>query len=435
LSVFAGGWTLEAAEAVGPGDGIDVADVLDLQAQLVDKSLVSMDADGERYHMLETVREYARARLDAADASIPSGAVRDSAAPEAQTTSEGRATRDRHLAHCFTLVEDVRAKLAGPGRAQCLARLDRERENFLAAHAWCGEAPHPDAGMQLCHALGHYFFARGLPAVGYRLTLESIDRPGAQVRIASRASALCEAGQIDCFMGNYARANGLLRESLDIARALQDRTRIASVLQPLAMSAFGQGDLDAARGYLEEACELARELGDRRELAAAMNGLAQVHRSQGELDRAETLYGEVVAISRGLGDRESIAIGLLNLAMVSLARGSADLAHGMLLEIVDIAIAIDSQPVGLSAIDVAAALAARRGQWDDAARFWGAAQAQVDETGFHRDPTDEAFVTPYVEAARTALGGSAFLDAERGGRALSPPQALEEARAWLRRAC
>ena len=117
LAVFAGGWTLEAAEAVASGNGIDESSVLDLLSRLVEKSLVELEAEGERYRLLESVRDYALEKLRA--------------------SGEEDATRTRHLEFYLALAGKARPELAGPAQGAWLARLDSERENLLSAHDWC----------------------------------------------------------------------------------------------------------------------------------------------------------------------------------------------------------------------------------------------------------------------------------------------------------
>lgn len=209
---------------------------------------------------------------------------------------------------------------------------------------------------------------------------------------------------------------------------------VARVLQPLGMAAFGRGDRKAARDYLAEGVELARQMGDKRELAAALTGLAQIHRVEGLLEPAEPLYDHAVALAREIGDRESVAIGLLNLAMVSIGRGVGERAAGMLREVIAIAAETGSKQVGQCALDVSAGLGAWCGEWEQAALYFGAAQAQVDETGLKRDPADEAFLLPLIGRAREELGPSAFEQAERLGRGRSYDEAIDEARSWLMRA-
>jgi tetratricopeptide (TPR) repeat protein len=233
-------------------------------------------------------------------------------------------------------------------------------------------------------------------------------------------------------MGRYAEAQGYLEESLGIAREIGDKQMIARALQPLGLASLGQGDLTTARGHFEEALALARELGDKRELAAALNALAQLHRAAGELDSAEPLYKNVLALARELGDRESIAIALLNLAMASIARGFADRVGGMLLEVSAIVNEIGSKPLGQSVLEVCAGLGALRGEWNRAARFYGATEAQTERTGLRRDPADEAFLAPLIAKARDALGSTVFAAVEANGRSLNYEEAVLEARTWLK---
>ena len=160
LSVFAGGWTLEAAEEVAAGGVLDRGDVLDLQAHLVDKSLVALDADGDRYRMLETVREYAMEKLERgksesvakANVAADAGAarygmlesVRAYAKERLDESGEADEVRDRHLAYYLQYAEDSRSRsravMPGDAKGDPLVRFDRERENLVVAHAWCDHA-------------------------------------------------------------------------------------------------------------------------------------------------------------------------------------------------------------------------------------------------------------------------------------------------------
>lgn len=413
-AVFAGSFTLEAAEAVGAGGEIEASSVLDLLSRLVEKSLISLDLESARYRLLETVRQYAHEHL------VESG--------------EGDETRARHVAFYLALAEQARPLLVGPGQAAWLARLDLEGENLLSAHASCDRVANgAESGLRLVYAIKPYWLNRGLLAIGYAVTIEALAREGAQARSAARCGGLADAGQIAFFLGRYAEAQRELEESLAIARELGDTKRIEAILQPLGMACLGRGDVASARKHLTEALALARELGNKRELAAALNALAQLHRMEGELDAAEPIYRDVVALARELEDREIVAIGLLNLAMVSIGRGSTTPARGMLLEVLAIAAEIGSKPAEQSVFEVSAGLAASSGDWTAAARFYGIAEAQAAKTGLRRDPTDEAFLAPHVARAREALGTDAFAAAQGAGAVQSYDTALAEVRGWLDR--
>ena len=412
LSVFAGGWTLEAAEAVGAADGIDEAAVIDLLIHLVEKSLVTMEADGERYQLLETVRHYARERL-----SESAGEV---------------GARTRHLGFYLALAETARPELAGPEQGAWLTHLDNERENFLSAHAWADRTPNGAMlGLRLVWALKPYWISRGLLGLGQQMAVEALARAGVSERSLERCKVLFDAGQIGVLMGHYAKAKKYLEASLAMARELADKRRIAVALQPLGMACLGQGDLVAARMHLSEALNMARDQGNKREVAGALNALAQLHRLVGELDVAEPMYEQCLALARELQDRESIAIAVLNIAMVSIYRGDGERARPLLLEVLLIAAEIGSKFIGQSVLEVAAGLAALNQAWPHAALFYGAAEVQAAQTGLRRDPADEAFLAQGIAQARAALAETEFAAAVADGRALAYSNAMGAARAWL----
>ncbi|HEX6635078.1 MAG TPA: adenylate/guanylate cyclase domain-containing protein, partial [Usitatibacter sp.] len=412
LAVFSGGWMLEAAEAVGAGAPLAEGAVLDVLGRLVEKSLVEHDAHAERYRLLETVREYALERLQAA--------------------GEAPATRDAHLRHFVRYAEHAGAELFGAEQAAWLARLDAERENLLAAHAW-GSREGGDAvsTFAMLSAIKFYWLNRGLLQLGLGLYAALLARPEALAQATLRRRALYEAGQLRFYSGEYREARACLEESLAIARGLGDGEAIARVLQPLGMSQLGEGDLDAARASLREALALAEAGGDTRNLAAARNALAQLHRAEGRPQLAAPLYRSVLEAAARLGDRESEAIARLNLAMVSIDAGAMAEARAMALEALRIAEALASRSLMQSILEVCAGLAAATGQARGAARLFGAAEGHAQATGLRRDPADDAFLMPLVAKARAALGEGAFASAALEGRRLSHAEAAREAAAWL----
>jgi len=412
LAVFAGGWTLEAAEAVGAGGNLSKTDVLGLLANLVDKSLVALEAEGERYRLLETVRQYAQQKLD--------------------ESVEADQTRRRHLDFFLALAEQASSRLVGPDQGAWLARLDLEAENILASHAECDRAEDGgELGLRLVFSIKLYLIYRGLLALLLRLAIEALARPGAQGRTPARCRALHAAGQVELFMGRYGEAHQYLEESLSIAKQIEDKERAAMVLEELGVVCTGQGNLAEAREYLEEALNLALHLRNKRALASALNALAQLDRMEYRLDAAERLYERVLALARELEDQEPIAIGLLNLAMVSIGRGSRDRALETLAEALTIAAAIGSKRAGQSGLEVSAGLLASSGEWERAAILFGAAEAQMAHTGLRRDPADEVFLAPLIAKTRGALGEPAFAAAKVAGRALAYDVALAQARASL----
>lgn len=262
--------------------------------------------------------------------------------------------------------------------------------------------------------------------------MEALARKGAQARTLYRCRGLHVAGQLCCVMGRYDEAREHLEDSLSIARDTGNDERHAAVLQPLGMACVGQGDLARARFYAEDAVALTQVLGDKRQLAAATNALAQLHRMEGELETAAPLFETVIQLARDLGDQQSIAIGLLNLSMVLICQSSNQQARGALIEVVRIAEEIGSKPVSQSALEVSAALCVVETEHALAARFLGAAEAEACRIGLQRDPEDEAFLAPFIERAKEALGVERFTRLENTGRPLGHADALAELHAWLR---
>ncbi len=342
---------------------------------------------------------------------------------------EAVVVRDRHLGCYATLAESARPGLVGPEQGAWLVRLDAERENLLAAHAWAGAGGNPEQGLAMLCAAKFYWINRGLLGLGYRAITEGLSE--VQVHSALRCRALVIAGQFACYTGHYAQGRAHLEESLAIARELGDSVRIAAVLQPLGWAALGEGDLAKARPTLDEGLALARQRGDKREIVAALNLLGALHRVEGDYVHADALYCEAIALSREQQDRESIAINLLNRAMVAIGAGALDDARTMLLEVCGIADETASKPVGKAMLEVCAGLACSRDEWTRVADFFGASEARTDETGLKRDPADEAFLAPFVARARAMLGGEAFDDCYRNGGAWDHRDAMTRAAAWL----
>lgn len=442
LAVFAGGLSLDAAEQVCADAQLPASAVIELLSQLVDKSLLSVQLDapgaGWRYRLLDTVRRHAAEHLASDEAALARAAL-----------------RQRHAHWALALAETARPQLAGARQAEWLARLDAERENLLAAFAWCAQAeecphappqPQPETtaeppsaaraaaelGLRLSFALRPYWFNRGLLSMGLAATRAVLALPGAAPRDSQRARGLFDAGQICSFMGAYGQALQHLGDSLAIARETGDAAREAAVLQPMVMAALGLGDRAAARRHGEAAVQAARALDNPRQLAAACNALAQLERTEGRLDAAEALYAEFLATARTLGDPEYTAIGLLNQAMVALARGGlAPRVWPMLLQVMAIADANGSRPVALCVLDVAAGLAAQTGDAARAARCFGLSEAQGLQASLQRDAADEALLRPLLQQARAALGAHAFEAHAQAGQVAALDAVWAELRLWL----
>ncbi|HSH82056.1 MAG TPA: hypothetical protein VLA19_26310, partial [Herpetosiphonaceae bacterium] len=264
LSAFVGGWTLEAAEAVGadPESAVDETppgtpilpseEVLDVLSQLVNKSLVVVEPDQEaeaRYRLLETIRQYARDKL------LESG--------------EGARVRDRHLGFYLVYAEAAQPRLRGPDMLAWLDRLDLEHDNLRAALAWAMECD-PDAGLRLAGALTDFWARRTYTTEGRRWLDEALDRVAAlppvdgearRARMLARAIALQGKGSVAFGQGKHAESQAACAESVVLARDVGDTVVLAQGLGLLSMAAAFQGDTDAARAAADEAEAICRQNG------------------------------------------------------------------------------------------------------------------------------------------------------------------------------
>ncbi len=411
LAAFAGGFSLDAAEAVCAGGEVDELDVLDLLTNLVEKSLAVLEPEGERYRLLETIREYARERLRAA--------------------GEDAEVRERHLQHYLARAEQAAGAIRA-GEPGAWQSFEAEHENFLAAHAWCDSAPgHGESGLRLVYALRDYWVARGLFEQGYRVVTQALARAGAEPRSRLRCGALYEAARLAVWLGRFEESAVLSRECLAIAHEIEAPEFTSYSHRQLSMIAQFTGDLEAARIHGERALTVARGLSNRRPLFMALSLLAEFHREQGNLDDAEPLYEESLALARAGGDRMAAVLNILNISAVSISRGELGHAAERLGEGLEIVADAGLMAAGQYALDMCAALAATRREWSAAARIYGASEAHRLRMGAMRDPIDEAFLGPLFARTRESLGESAYAAAECQGSALGYDRALGEARAWL----
>jgi predicted ATPase/class 3 adenylate cyclase len=409
LAMFAGGWTLEAAEAVGVGPQVAKQDVLDLLSNLVEKSLIIADTEGGRYRFLETVRQYAQERL------IESG--------------EDGAARASHLAFYLTLAEDAEPKAGRPKPQVWFAHLDVEWGNLLAAFESCARVDGgAKAGLRLACAIKNWIVSRGFLAPGYRLTVEAIQRDGAQERDLARCRALLAAFELGFLTGRYQEASAYAEESLAIAREIDDPIRVAEAHRLLGYVCIAHRQLVAARDHFETSLALSRDLKDKSLIAIALNGLGELYRTQREPDQARPFYEEAVTLDREVGDQRCLAIHLCNLSSLLIESGLEQQAPKVMLEALSIAAQIGSKQIGHAVLGYCAGLAVLRRQWSLAGRLYGAAENLARQMGYHREPMDEAFLPCLIARAREALGEAEFSCAEGAGRALSYEQAVGQAR-------
>ncbi|MDQ4126389.1 MAG: LuxR C-terminal-related transcriptional regulator [Actinomycetota bacterium] len=423
LSVFAGGWTLEAAEAVGARDAIEGGEVLDLLSGLVDKSMVMVGAGGEegaprRYRMLEPVRQYARERLE-------------------EEEVEAEATRRRHAEFFLALAEEAEPRMIGPEQGAWLERLEREHANFRATLSWAlgpaaearPEEGRAELGLRLAVALGRgrfwvaYGMGEGLGWLERGLAASGGAAP------AWRAKALNEAGWIVLWQGDYEKAMRLLEEGLALFKDLGDKPGIANSLFHMGHVAIHQGDRARVEVVCREAEELRREPLDQRELAYLLIFLALAALDERDYGRVETLYEESMALTQELGDKRGIAMCLTALMMTSLEQGDHERAAVLLEEDLRLLQELRDKAGIVYGLLGTAGVASLRGEPARAARLWGATEALREAIGLPTTHFDRAHYDfeGYIATARSQLDEAAWETAWTAGRAMSPEEALEYA--------
>ncbi len=450
LAVFAGGCTLEGAEAVCGALGDLDADILDGLGALVNQSLlgrVPTPVDDGRFRMLETIREYALERL--------------AQSPEASSISQA------HAAYYLLLAEDGATQLGGPEEAVWLQRFDAEHDNFRAALDRLEETGRADWGLRLGVALWRYWEVREHLAEGARRLTDLLALPGAQPRTALRARALFGAGVLTGARGEYAAAIELLRESAAILRELGDERSFAVSLNALAVTAQKQGDLGGARQLFEESVELWRKLGDRLAVSRASSNLASLVKAQGDFDAARALYEQSLAEGVAIGDRAGAAVTLGNLGDLARQQRDAQAARafydgslaafrdlgdpwgtaGALLDLgslardeADFAAAHEQYAESLSlfqglgyrrgiarVLEELACSAAAQGKPQRALRLGGAAAALRAAIGVPLTGAEELRLERGLEAARERLGSTPSADAWRQGLVMPIGQVLDQA--------
>jgi predicted ATPase/DNA-binding NarL/FixJ family response regulator len=301
LAVFAGGWTLEAAEAICGENDAEATPILDRLMSLVNSSLVVQEtgADGEpRFRLLELMREYGWEQLVAHD-DVP-------------------ALRSRHADYYCALAERAEPQLHGGSQRVWLACLAQEHPNLRAALGWAREEGLVEIGLRLGGALSWFWQLHGHAREG-RAWLE--DFLSLQQNVVSvtdktlRANALKGAGFLACIQGEHEIATALLAESLALYRAQMSTNLpgMAHALNTQGMIADDRGDYPGAVALYEESLALWREVGDVTMIGSVLNNLAIVEARQERYAQAVLLFEEGLVLQRAANNHWSIALTLCNL--------------------------------------------------------------------------------------------------------------------------
>ena len=327
LAVFAGGFTLQAAEAVCPEESRDGQDTcseeavyetwetLDLLSSLVDKSLVmaELEAGQMRYRLLETMRQYAQDRL--------------------QERDEVERVRLRHQVFFVALAEEAEPELQGPQQAVWLHRLEEDHDNLRQAL----DGGDPAGTLRLAGALWRYLNIRGFISEGRLWLAGALAGKNTLGRSSMRAKALHGAGVLAGAQGDYQASRTYHEESLALYRESRDESGIAAALLSLGNISSEQGDYTTARTLYSESLDIRRRVKDSHGIATLLNNLGNIASDQGQPGAAQTLYEESLQLRRELGNKIGIASSLNSLGNMAMdledyARARALFAEGLAIQ-------------------------------------------------------------------------------------------------------
>jgi predicted ATPase/transcriptional regulator with XRE-family HTH domain len=407
LSVFAGGWTLAAAEGVS--DHSSQISTLDLLSRLVDKSFIIVErnlGNEARYAMLETLREYAREKLGA--------------------TQETADTREQHFEFFHTLARNSR--LYGPEKQLWLDRWEADYDNIRAAVTWAltyrdteGTQPYVEEATELVLALVDFFWFRGFTAEAREWMNKFIEvgMPASPLH----ALLLQKAGWFVRGSGDLKKADLLLHRALEMAYEIGDKNRASWALGDLGLSARDQGNTEQAISHFKEALTLAQESGDNRLIGNCFYYLAECYSN--DLERAKSLWEQGLEIFQKGGDKTHIAWGLEGLAANHyLAR---DFVSALKFHVESLKIkaeVMDKYGIAFS-LEGLAQVAAAEEEPERAAVLWGAAHHLREAMSTPSDHSREEVYTSLIPGTRQQIGEKLFEEAWKKGAAMKLEDAIE----------
>jgi non-specific serine/threonine protein kinase len=415
LAVFAGGFDLEACEALMADDRLWSGDVLDSITRLVDKSLLVAELSTEpaRYQLLEPLRDYGQ-RLLAASGELDEA-------------------RRRHAAHYLELAEQAARELDGRRQVECCELLDLEQSNLRAVLGWSLEGSHIETGLRLAAALVPFWEIRGDFSEGRRWLSRVL--AAAQANRISRslhAKVLLGAARLANWQVDGDEAVRLCEESLALYKELGDRRGVAESLVWMSVAQRNRGELAQATTLVEATRDIYTELGDESGVAEALRNLSIIARNLGQTGRAVALGEESLTAFEALGDERHIARGRTQLGLAVLQKGDLSRARRLFIEgLYGHGRVGDRWFVGHALLGLAAVYSAEE-EDERAVRLLGAVSVVHATLGTPLTPAGRDTFERLHREKLSVLGPVAFSAAWESGRDLSLEQVLSEARQMTR---
>jgi non-specific serine/threonine protein kinase len=404
LAVFAGGFSLEAVEAVCAGSGLERDEILEVLARLVDKSLVVGVEQGAqmRYRLLETMRHYGQEQL--------------------HSSAELATLQERHSAFFLRVAEAIEPKLHTAERQVWQPDLEREYDNLRAALAWSQTVEgHHEPGLRLAGALWWFWFHRGFWSEGRRWLEDLLaSEPGPA---EARAKAVLGAGWLAFAQDDLVQARAHLEESVRLWRKAQEIHGLGYALTFLSQVVQVQGDHRLGRSLAEEGLALLRESGDAFGLCIALIDLGNVLRAEDDA-LAQPWYEEAILLLRKTGDAWALAMPLRHLGDAAFRRGDTEQAIALYQESLTLCKQTGEKWFTSRGFENLAGVIGMQGDFQRAARLFGAAEALREVIG----APVMAYYRPHYErtlaAVRAGLDEASFTRAWAEGRAMTLEQAF-----------
>ncbi|HEY1296441.1 MAG TPA: LuxR C-terminal-related transcriptional regulator [Chloroflexota bacterium] len=394
LAVFAGNWSVDAAERVADGS-------VDTLARLVDQSLIAVDDLEARHHFLGTIRAYASMRLE--------------------ESGEHRAMRDSHAAYFGALATDAGRGMLESEPGVWVRRLDDELDNVRLALAWLTQTD-ASAGTDMAAGLWWFWFRRGLWHEGRRW-LETV-LGSYQGESPTLVRILTGLGTLSWVQGDYVGAHARLQQSVALGRRLGLDEELAIALMFTSMDMLGQGDAETAKRLVEESVARLRPSRDRVGLGLALASVGAVALAAGDYAGASGPLEESVQVLRALDDFWGLALPLRNRGLVAYREGDLERAADLIRESITTLASPGDPWFGARGLEAMATIAVARGDFVRAARVFGAAEALRGPAGAAVPPYERRIYDEARQQLRGGLSVGAISAAWTHGRRMRPEQAV-----------
>ncbi len=410
LSVFVGGWTLEAAEAVCSDTELTTQpplkkeDILELLNQLVNKSLVMTEERNSqiRYYLLETIRQYAADLMT--------------------ISHESDDMRNRHLDYFLEFAEGAAPHLTGPDQLDWFNRLEIDHNNLRSALEYALQSSTPESAVRIVAALGQFWWVRNYFKEGQEWIRQVI---GKGKHNEAHAMALHWGGALARTRGQFETARQLALESLAICRGLEDAAGIARALNAVAAIDYFENKYAPAQELWNEALAIYRELGDKRGMVFVLNNVGYLALTEENIERARAINEECASYCRELGDKWGLSRVLLNLGHAFYAQENMRTARELYEE--DLALGVelgDTDCIAYALISLANVVCGE-GQYIRSAQVHGAAATVFKESEIYLEPVEQAYYEKTITALKNELDQEIYERELEVGKQLSLEQAIE----------